>query len=119
VRATISELSPSVAGEFEKVLPRLEGLTRGEIAELVTAQIVDKDAESFAIVTEGLSIETLRFPLGESPGGSAVPSSTDADVAGAWLPMKREARVRGAGAKWNHARLAHGEPPRLTIRSIT
>jgi hypothetical protein len=47
--------------EFERVLRRLEGLTRGEIAELVTAQIVDKDAESFAGLTEGLSIETLRF----------------------------------------------------------
>lgn len=47
--------------EFERVLRRLEGLTRGEIAELVTAQIVDKNAESFAVLTEGLSIETLRF----------------------------------------------------------
>ena len=27
--------------DFERALRRLEGLTRGEIAELVTAQIVD------------------------------------------------------------------------------
>jgi hypothetical protein len=47
--------------EFARALRRLEGLTRGEIAELVTAQIVDKDAEDFAVVTESLSIETLRL----------------------------------------------------------
>jgi hypothetical protein len=34
--------------DFQRALRRLEGLTRGEIAELVTAQIVDKDAEDFA-----------------------------------------------------------------------
>jgi hypothetical protein len=47
--------------DFERALRRLEGLTRGEIAELVTAQIVDENAEDFAVVTEGLSLETLRL----------------------------------------------------------
>jgi len=47
--------------EFEVVLQGLEGLTRGEIAEVVTAQISDKDAESFSVLLEGLSIEALRF----------------------------------------------------------
>ena len=44
--------------DFETALRGVEGLTRGEIAELVTAQIVD--AEDFALVT-GLSLETLRL----------------------------------------------------------
>jgi hypothetical protein len=47
--------------DFERALRRLEGLTHGEIAELVTAQIVDKDGEDFAVVTEALSLETLRL----------------------------------------------------------
>jgi hypothetical protein len=47
--------------DFEKALRRVEGLTRGEIAELVKAQIVDTDARDFAGITAGLSLETLRL----------------------------------------------------------
>ena len=82
--------------DFERALRRLEGLTRGEIAELVTAQIVDEDAEDFAVVTEGL-IKPRDAPasLRESPGGGAWVSSTDTDVVGAWLQISRDG-PRGA-----------------------
>ena len=47
--------------EFERVLQGVARLTRSEIAALVTAQVADADREGFAVFTEGLSIETLRF----------------------------------------------------------
>jgi hypothetical protein len=47
--------------EFEELLQRLQWLTRAEIAELVTSWIPVQDAQSFAALADGLSIEALRF----------------------------------------------------------
>jgi hypothetical protein len=46
--------------EFEMTLRNLEGLTRGEIAELVIPQISVQAARSFAVLNTRLSLDVLR-----------------------------------------------------------
>jgi hypothetical protein len=47
--------------EFEELLQRLQDLTRAQIADLVRSRIPVQDAQSFAALADGLSIEALRF----------------------------------------------------------
>ncbi len=47
--------------EFERTLSALEGLTRGQIADCVLERLSQEDARSFHVLSEGLSIEALRF----------------------------------------------------------
>jgi hypothetical protein len=39
----------------------LDGLTRAQIVKMVTESIVPEDVASFAILSEGLSLEALKF----------------------------------------------------------
>jgi hypothetical protein len=57
--ATVEEAQEPTA--FERVRRALESLTRAQIVERVIARISPDDAASFAVVSQGLSIEALRF----------------------------------------------------------
>jgi hypothetical protein len=57
--ATVEEAQEPTA--FERVRAALESLTRAQIVERVIARISPDDAASFAVVSQGLSIEALRF----------------------------------------------------------
>jgi hypothetical protein len=46
---------------FERTRTALESLTRAEIVERVSARISPEDAASFAVLSQGLSMEALRF----------------------------------------------------------
>jgi hypothetical protein len=46
---------------LERMRAALEKLTRAQIVERVIARISPEDAASFAVVSQGLSIEALRF----------------------------------------------------------
>jgi hypothetical protein len=47
--------------EFERLLNVLDGLTRSEITEIVTARIPERYARTFATLTAELSLEALRL----------------------------------------------------------
>jgi hypothetical protein len=47
--------------EFEATLSALQGLTRGQIAELVLRRVSPDDAASMYVLRQGLSLEALRF----------------------------------------------------------
>ncbi|MDP9002504.1 MAG: hypothetical protein M3O46_20630 [Myxococcota bacterium] len=54
-------MTTSPETEFEQLLRGLQGLTRTELAELVTSRIPKEDALSFVVVATGLSLDALRF----------------------------------------------------------
>src|SRR5579864_2662951 len=56
---TVDEANEPMA--LERTRATLESLTRAQIVERVTARISPEDAASFAVVSQGLSLEALRF----------------------------------------------------------
>jgi hypothetical protein len=46
---------------LERTRATLDGLTRTQIVKIVTESIVPEDVPSFAILSEGLSLEALKF----------------------------------------------------------
>jgi hypothetical protein len=47
--------------EFERLLKALDGLTRTQLADLVTSRVPRQDAQRFVERASGLSLDALRF----------------------------------------------------------
>ncbi|MBV9945998.1 MAG: hypothetical protein JOZ69_04030 [Myxococcales bacterium] len=47
--------------EFEATLSALQGLTRGQLAELVLRRVSPADAATLHVFRQGLSLEALRL----------------------------------------------------------
>jgi hypothetical protein len=75
---------------LEQARATLDGLTRAEIVKIATDSIVPEDAESFATLSAGLSLDALKFLCARTilrkRASETVPTSATLDAFGSHRP---------------------------------